>query len=333
MTPLTVHITVDTEFSVGDAFSNPQTGEPVGPDWVHCPVNGRSQGLGFLLDTMDAHGLSATFFVEALNTVYFGDEPMGRIARTLMDRRQDVQLHLHPFWLYFREPDWRRRLASIPPEDRTSGRSPESLAELIEAGLETFIRWGLPRPVAFRSGGLDVDGNVYRALKGCGLHIASNIGLGICEPADRSLHQIGGAHRFHGVVELPILTYHVASLGRTVQRKSLTITGSSWPEIRSLLWKARRAGYQQVVLLTHAFEFVKVSVSGEIVRENRINQSRFTRLCEFIAEHPDDFRSGLMRDVDPDRLSFDPVPPIGVSIWQASGRMVVNRLNDAVMRI
>jgi hypothetical protein len=56
--PLTVYITVDTEFSVGNAFSNPASGKLVGPDWVYCPVDGRSQELGFLLETLAAHGLS-----------------------------------------------------------------------------------------------------------------------------------------------------------------------------------------------------------------------------------------------------------------------------------
>ena len=98
--PIQVCITVDTEFSIGGNFDNPQL-TPVSDPIVLGAVGGKEHGLGFLLDSLAQFALPATFFVEALQTAYFGDEPMGSIARRIADAGHDVQLHLHPCWLHY----------------------------------------------------------------------------------------------------------------------------------------------------------------------------------------------------------------------------------------
>src|SRR3989344_4745975 len=177
-----VCITIDTEFNIAGAFSDPARFQPVGAQNVTCDINGRSQGLGFLLETFREHGLAATFFVETLNSIYFGDAPMRAITQRITQAGHDIQLHLHPCWTYFRDPDWRHRLLSHPPDDSMAGRSLEEVVGLIELGLQTFERWGLARPTALRTGGLSVDHTVYAAMAKTGLPIASNIGLAIYRP-------------------------------------------------------------------------------------------------------------------------------------------------------
>jgi len=44
--------------------------------WCSERSTARKHGLGFLLETFSEFGVQATFFVEALQTAYFGDEPM-----------------------------------------------------------------------------------------------------------------------------------------------------------------------------------------------------------------------------------------------------------------
>src|SRR5712691_3103651 len=100
--PIEVCITIDTEFSIGGNFANPEL-PPIAEPIVLGTTGGKEHGLGFLLDSFAEFGVRATFFVEALQTVYFGDEPMGRIARRIAEAGHDVQLHLHPGWLYFED--------------------------------------------------------------------------------------------------------------------------------------------------------------------------------------------------------------------------------------
>ncbi|NJO38754.1 MAG: hypothetical protein HC871_15560 [Rhizobiales bacterium] len=100
--PTEVVITIDTEFSVAGAFDDP-TGQtrPVGEPNVTGLVDGKEQGLGFMLETFARHGAVATFFVETLHVRHFGLEPMGALARRIHAAGHDVQLHLHPLWLAF----------------------------------------------------------------------------------------------------------------------------------------------------------------------------------------------------------------------------------------
>jgi hypothetical protein len=65
-----VAITIDTEFSVAGAFEDFERYKPIAEQMVDCAVDGKSEGLGFLLptfelETFEKYDVPATFFVEA----------------------------------------------------------------------------------------------------------------------------------------------------------------------------------------------------------------------------------------------------------------------------
>jgi len=130
--PTEVCITVDTEFSIGGNFEDPELA-PIAEPIVLGTVSGNEHALGFLLDCLSEFRAQATFFVEALQTAYFGDEPMGGIARRIAQAGQDVQLHLHPCWLHY---------AARAPSDSCAGRSDAELDHFFQFGLSAFLRWG-----------------------------------------------------------------------------------------------------------------------------------------------------------------------------------------------
>ena len=326
-----VHITVDTEFSIAGAFSDPVACKPVGAQAVYCRIEERSEGLGFLLDVLERHGQRATFFVEALNTHYFGDEPMGEIARRLDQKGQDVQLHLHPCWRYFRAPHWQSRLISDPPNDDVTRRDEDELVEMIQTGQAAFVRWGIPEPRVLRTGGLRANLAVYRAMRRCGLLLASNLGLAVYRPRESELQLYAGRHDILGVTEIPVTTFSDFSVAGRKHYKSLTITGTSWPETRTLLERARLAGLSDVVILTHPFEYVKHrDITYEALYRDRINRGRLERLCAFLAESPDFQIATLGQSEMAGEDEANPV--LSVPVTLALGRMLVNRINHGFMR-
>ena len=323
-------ITIDTEFSIGGAFSDPERRRPIGEENVTCPVAGREQGLGFLLDTFARHGVRATFFVEALQTAWFGDEPMGRMVERIIAFGQDVQLHLHPCWTTFRRPDWRARLGGRDPDDRCDGREPADVQRLIEDGAAALQRMGAPRPIALRTGNLRADRAIYRAMRTAGLPVASNIGLGLNRPSDPELRLRGGRRRIEGVLEVPVLTYRQPVGGRD---RLFTTTSTSWRETEHLLWAARAARVETIVLLTHPFEFIKGDrLRPERLRVNRINQGRLERLCAFLAANRDSFDAPSIVEAAPGWLEAAdvPEPALETPFWPAVGRAVENRANDLI---
>jgi hypothetical protein len=283
-----------------------------------------------MLETFAAHALPATFFVEALQTAYFGDGPMGEVVARIRDAGHDLQLHLHPVWTYFDQPDWRRQLPHRQPNDDLHGRSVEQLAQWMQRGMDAFARWGLPAPVALRTGNLMVDRNVYRAMAKVGLRVGSNVARAVFEPAEPELRFNGGMHLVEGVTELPVLTYADLRLGSRVHRKVLTITGSSLAETRCLLDRAHASGAPCVVLLTHCHEFVKGDMRSPSLAPDRVNQRRLDGVCGHLRDNPGRFEvttMGRMAALVPETRP-SPFPLIEVPASLALLRLVQNKLNE-----
>lgn len=326
-----VCITVDTEFSIGGALSQPYKYQPVGAQAVRCAIGDRDEGLGFLLDSFAEAHVQATFFVETLQTCYFGLTPMGNLIERIASAGHDVELHFHPGWLCFLKPDWAHRTAEA--NDACSGRSDESLDRILEISLDAFSRWGLARPIAARTGNLDVDSTVYRALERFGIPISSSVGLALRRPREKMLQQCAGRHWIEKILEVPVLSFRDLPFGRCTRLRLLTITACSWPEIETILWRARAAGISPVVLLTHPTEFIKYrDVQFRDIRRNRVNQDRLLQLLRFLRKNSQEFETVTFRARTADWLSRGaaPAPALRGSRTQSLARMMQNFINDHV---
>ena len=137
MKPTQISITIDTEGSIGGAFAEGATVEPVGSPAIDCMVNGKSNGVGFMLDLFRNYNIKATFFVECANYYYFGDHPMRDTVVKIMEAGQDVQLHVHPCWLhYIDDPE----LGGFSQNDNCYGRDYGELKRIFELSIDVFER-------------------------------------------------------------------------------------------------------------------------------------------------------------------------------------------------
>ena len=126
--PLEVTITVGTSFSIGGAFRDPEKYKPVGARSVLCG----GDGLEFMLDLFSKYNISASFFIEAANECYFGDEPMAGIVRKIQQAGQDTQLLVHPCWFYYDQS------GSFSQNDSCAGREYNELKTILQKSIETF---------------------------------------------------------------------------------------------------------------------------------------------------------------------------------------------------
>ena len=324
-----VCLTIDTEFSIAGAFADPAR-RPVGAQMVRCDVDGRSQGLDFLLDCFERHAITATFFIETLQRHYFRDDPMRPLAQRIAAAGHEVQLHAHPCWAVFQHDDWPERVRRQPRQDDFAGRDEASTLELLRQGQATFREWGLAPPQVFRSASLQHDAGLYRALADAGIPYSSNIGLAIYDSGDPRYRLYGGRHLRHGVLECPLLTFSDWRL-RHPHLKTLSICGTSFAETRTLLERARRAGMELVVILTHPFEYVQSrGADYRTLRRHAVNQRRLERLCAYLAANADRYQaSGLAA------AASQPLAPragdnrlLRVAPWQSVLRMATQFLYD-----
>jgi len=285
-----VAITIDTEFEVNGALGRPEERDPVGEEGVYRMAGGRSHGLGFILDTLQEHDLHATFFVEVLNTLYFGEAPIARVIGDITARGQDVQLHAHPCWRYMKG----RKQGLIREGEYTDSFmhfDGAALREVVAESVTIFERLTGTRPVAFRSGGLHVTRGLYPALREAGITLASNIGVGLFRPVEKELQLIGGIHQIDGVTEVPVLSYGGEGAFSRRANKVATVIGSSWAELRHILIETQQRNAGPVVILTHASEYSTedgTPSARHYVPSVRVQQ-RLKSLCEFLNDNRERF--------------------------------------------
>lgn len=324
-----VCLTIDTEFSIAGAFADPAL-RPVGAQMVRCDVDGRSQGLDFMLDCFARNGITATFFIETLHRHYFRDDPMRPLAQRIAAAGHELQLHAHPCWAVFQHDDWPERVRAQPRQDDFAGRDEASTLELLHQGQATFREWGLAPPRVFRSASLQHDAGLYRALASAGIPYSSNIGLAIYDSGDPRYRLYGGRHLRHGVLECPVLTFSDWRLLRP-HLKTLSISGTSFTETRTLLERARRAGMELVVILTHPFEYVQSrGADYRTLRRHGVNQRRLERLCGYLAGNADRYQASGLAAAASQPLA--PLPEenrlLRVAPWQSAVRMATQVLYD-----
>lgn len=282
--PLDVCLTIDAEYDINDSLGKPESNTPIGYASMQRVADGRSEGLGFILEALGAHRLPATFFVEVFCAHFFGADEVKRMVTAIRSAGpHDVQLHAHPCWRYFRDPDWRQSVKAIRKNDSWAGRGDEALDMLREA-VSLFGMIAGRAPQVFRSGNLQVDGDVHRALARLGIPLSSSVGLGLSLPDDERLRRWVVPTRIAGVLEVPVAAYREPGL-RGGRNKCLTITGTTWAVTRRLLESAYRMQAGPVVILTHANEFADSARSGThaaTYRANPLNQGRLRQLLRFL---------------------------------------------------
>jgi peptidoglycan/xylan/chitin deacetylase (PgdA/CDA1 family) len=324
-----VCITIDTEFSIGGAFGNAGR-EPVAEPLVWCNARGRSEGLGFMLDTFRQYGVQATFFVETVQRLYFRHDPMRPIAQKIRDEGHEVQLHTHPCWTLFEHEDWRERARQARRPDDFFGRSEADSVRLLEQGIATFRDWGVDKPKAFRSGNLQHDANLYKAMKAVGIPYSSNIAAGVFQSGDPQYKLYSGQHLLEGVVECPVLTFADWRFAGKTHLKALTIAGTSFRETRILLEKARAAGIPMVVILTHPFEYVRSrDVSFTHLRRQYVTQRRLVKLCQYLQRNSEHFDAcGFAHALDANATTSARNELLDVPLWHSVPRMAEQVIYD-----
>ena len=280
-------MTVDTEASIAGAFRENEAHTPLIHELVAGVVGGKSQALGFLVETLSRYGLVATFFVETVQTRYFPDRVMGSYVDRLLRAGQDVQLHLHPCWLSFKDGKLdRSNLVTDDCSELETGR----LTALIGEGADRIGAWTGTRPTGMRTGNFCAALSVFEAMRQAGLSHGSSICLAAYRPLQPQLAVTGGVHDFAGIRELPVTCFvDVGPVGRG-RLRAMQVTALTAREQINLLNAAHGCANPVLVIVTHPFEFVKKrDYRYAKLRPNRFIQHRFRRLCAFLSANSDRF--------------------------------------------
>jgi hypothetical protein len=315
---LNVFITVDTEIW------------PRHPDWRSAgldrdylrDIGGRTDagdfGIAFQMDLLNRHGLKGVFFVEALFASEAGPECLKRMVGLIQDAGHEVQLHVHTEWLaWFSQPLFDGKQGQ---NIRCFSESEQTL--ILERALENLRSSGARNVCAFRAGNYGANFDTLRALHSNGLrfdtsynacYLDSTCGLGLGDPLLQP-------REIHGVVEVPVSFFR----DWPGHYRHTQLCACSASELEWSLEEAWRQGWYSYVLVSHGFELLRER--KQIARPPRpdiIVIKRFERLCRFLGENKDKYRTSGFAEID---VAAIPDPPglncLRSRMTDTAGRMV-----------
>ncbi|WP_432821473.1 hypothetical protein [Trichloromonas sp.] len=296
MAKVNVFITIDTEHSIGGAFADP-TLRPVGNDKrVYGKVNGREYGIPLIMDIADRFNIPLTFFVEVFNKYHFGEAETRDVCQYILGRGHDVQLHLHPNFLNFRE----ERPSDCKYSDNLSTYDLATQIELIGEGKELLTRYCGHSPIVFRAGNYGANANTLKALKANGIFIDSSYNAAFPRHSQRICEQqFNDADQLEGVWEFPITNFVEAIPLRGKRFKPLDLNGVGFAEMRRVLEQAHSCqGPRNITFIMHSFSFLKAGdVQYQKCSVRQYVVERFSQLCCHLAEHGETFRCLRFRDI------------------------------------
>lgn len=317
MPRINVFITVDTEHSIGGAFGDRHL-KPVGNEKrVWGKIGVKSFGIPLMMDIAESYDIRLTFFVEVLNKYYFGEDETKKVCEYILNRGHDIQLHLHPNYLNF--------LTENPQEQKFSDiigtYTLKRQIELLDDGIKTLVRNGIPRPIAFRAGCFGANQDTLRALRENGFLVDSSYNRAYlpapCLLEDNGINDLA---YLDGIWELPVTNFVESTKLRSKRFKPFDINGVSFPEMKWVLNRAKENGPRSVTIILHSFSFLKpYDVQYNKVRPRRYVIQRFEKLCQYLRENVDMFEVRTFASLDKENLMqmsqqgvhvFRRVPPL-----------------------
>jgi hypothetical protein len=314
--PLELLITVDTELSHARSENLAQRLEAVRDRDIHGLTPQGRFGLGHILARLNAHGLRATFFLEAFYGLYAGAAELGRLAGSILEAGQEVALHLHTEWLpLLKEP----RLAGLAG-DSLKDFSLDQQTRLLALGLEVLGQAGAGSVCALRAGNFGANLDTLAAARANGLlyDTSYNPAYLDSECAIDLPQTLWQPQQVQGLWEMPVGAFQ----DYPGHLRHLQLSACSLGEIRHAILEAHRLGWTHLVLVMHSFELIqRRHLRGLEPRVDRLMLRRFEGLCQFLAANRSLVATGHFSHLDPAGLAGrQPPGPLvshpGRALWR-----------------
>jgi len=326
-----VYITFDVECSMGGAWQDGRL-RPIPPERGMMGRYGdRQLGLPWIVDILAESGLAATFFLEPFNDELGYPDQTEPICQYLLDRGQDLQLHVHPNRKQFA---LREQGKEFLLTDDITELEPAAQQALLAEGAERLAGWTGKQPVAYRAGNMAASEQTLEHLASVGIRIDSSYTFPYAGKRCffGSGEEYNGSKWYGDVLEVALSGFRQPPIAGLHPAKPLDLTGISVEECRAAISEICAAGADAVMIL-HSFSLFKVrNAQYDGGRPNRVVARRFRRLCRWLAGRADDLPvrtfSQLADDVAQGRYEAKAIAPCRLNRpLQALTRKMVQFVN------
>jgi hypothetical protein len=247
----------------------------------------RALGIEYICDEWARHGHRATFYVEALGARSFGKAGLREACDIIRTRAHDVQVHAHPCQ---EDAFWHTSGRAEPLADDMSAHDRAGQAAILQRCIANLGECGVPIDslVSFRAGNFGANNQTWEAIADAGLKISSSYNLGYRHKSVFTWPRAeSGLFRPNEHVwELPMTVFSQRFAGV----RHLQVTACAIGEIVNTLEWCHRHGIDDVMMLTHSFEYLHIdSIPGRTGRPNSVAQHRLAALGVFLRENADRF--------------------------------------------
>jgi hypothetical protein len=235
-----VLIGVDTEASMAGLRPLPMEA------MVYGRLEGGVYGIERIMDVCEALAVHATFFVDVLEALHYGDDAWRAVCGTVLERGHDVQLHVHPIWLggEFTEK-------ALAQYDLARQR------EAVQRAVAKFHELTDSDPLAHRAGGLWANADTLRAVADASIPLDASVAPGYHDyDLGPGLSAPNVPRALGSVVEVPVTTFAQLRFCGWQLRRNVDINADSLAELRCVLDRAVAGGVTAVSLLMHSFSFI-----------------------------------------------------------------------------
>lgn len=264
----TVFLTIDTEL----AWRHHAAGHDLSVIEARS-IEPAGVGLSWQLDLLARHGLKATFFVDPMPALVFGDGWLRRTVAAVLAAGQEVQLHIHAQWDGARAGDRGAAHGRFELIDFSA----EQQRALLSRAADLLVAAGAPPPVAFRAGSYSANDDTLAALSAIGItYDSSHNGAHHPWPSAIGLPPAQIAPIAHGgVIEVPVTVVE----DRAGAWRNFQICALSGAEMRAALDHATAGDHAAVTIVGHSFELANRAGTAP----NRVHRHRFEALCAMLA--------------------------------------------------
>lgn len=257
-------ITVDTEVK-GGAFDLKQK--------IWGNIDGKLHGITKMMDICDLYGIKASFFIDVCGYVLYGEQTYKNIVTYIQNRNHDIQLHMHPQWLY--------------KKDLICEYSLKEQIDIIKLGKDLFQKWTGEAPIAYRAGNWGADYNTLEALSNNKIFVDLSMRYtwrycGLNSPVITR----NSIAKYNDLIEIPTTIFKSFSLGSFSVYRMLGIHSNSFKELKYVLKNAKEHNLRTVVIMMHSYDFIKWNRDGSIKGPDYVTQKRFESLLKLITEDP-----------------------------------------------
>lgn len=317
---LDVLITIDTEVhAINKDWRSDSLQRDIRRD-IEGMVDDRCVGLDYELEVLARNGLKATFMVESLFSAVpeVGIDPLKDIIRRIQKDGHDIQLHLHCEWIPFCPG------LSVPYRGYLQHcYSSSEQEQLICFASDQLQKCGALKPIAFRAGGYSADEGTIQALQRAGFKYDTSFNVDFPEKCKLLMPpSFGAPYDLFGVHEIPVAAFH----DYPGHFRPAQICACSVNEMMHALEQAELCGWRHFVIVCHSFEMLSGRWEGNLRIRNEV-VNRFEKLCAYLGQHRDKFRTVGFDDINALPDDHGVPPPIKGNLLNTAGRVFQQALN------